>query len=102
MYRAAMQSIISELIRQERLAIVEQILIDQPRTKELAAKLKEYGLKEVLIVTDNVSDNLYLASRNIPNVDVRDVEATDPVSLISYKKVLMTVAAVKKFEEMLA
>jgi large subunit ribosomal protein L4 len=102
MYRAAMQSILSELIRQERLSIVNQLAMDAPRTKELVAKLKDFGMKDVLIITENVTENLYLAARNIPHVDVRDVEATDPVSLISYKKVLMTVAAVKKFEEMLA
>jgi len=102
MYRGAMQSIISELIRQERLAVIDQLTVEQPKTKQLVEKLKGFGLKEVLIVTDNITDNLYLAARNIPKVDVRDVEATDPVSLISHKKVLMTVAALKKFEEMLA
>ncbi|MEE4244620.1 MAG: 50S ribosomal protein L4 [Kangiellaceae bacterium] len=101
MYRGAMQAILSELVRQERLVVVEDFAVSAPKTKELVGKLKELSLKDVLIVTDNVEENLYLASRNLYKVDVRDTQAVDPVSLIAYDKVLMTVAAVKKFEEML-
>ncbi len=101
MYRGAMQAILSELVRQERLVVVESFDVAAPKTKELAAKLKEYGLKDVLIVSENVDENLFLASRNLHKVDVRDPQAVDPVSLVAYDKVLMTVGAIKKFEEML-
>ncbi len=102
MYRGAMCSILSELIRQERLVVVESFAIDAPKTKALVAKLKELELTDALIVTDAVDENLYLAARNLEKVDVRDVAATDPVSLLSFEKVVMTVGALKQFEEMLA
>lgn len=101
MYRAAMRSILSELLRQDRLVVVEDFSVDAPKTKALLGKLDAMGLQDVLIVSENVEQNLYLAARNLPHVDVRDVQASDPVSLIAYDKVLMTVSAVKKFEEML-
>ncbi|NVJ51666.1 MAG: 50S ribosomal protein L4 [Gammaproteobacteria bacterium] len=101
MYRGAMQAILSELVRQERLVVVEEFAVSAPKTKELVGKLKEFELKDVLIVTDSVEENLYLAARNLHKVDVRDPQGVDPVSLIAYDKVLMTVGAVKKFEEML-
>ena len=101
MYRAAMRSILSELLRQDRLVVVEDFSVDAPKTKALLGKLETLGLQDVLIVSENVEQNLYLAARNLPHVDVRDVQASDPVSLIAYDKVLMTVSAVKKFEEML-
>lgn len=101
MYRAAMRSILSELVRQDRLVVVEDFSVDAPKTKALLGKLGTLGLQDVLIVSENVEQNLYLAARNLPHVDVRDVQASDPVSLIAYDKVLMTVSAVKKFEEML-
>lgn len=101
MYRAAMRSILSELVRQDRLVVVESLTVDSPKTKGLVQKLQELELQNVLIVADSVDQNLYLAARNIPHVDVRDVQASDPVSLIAYDKVLMTVPAIKKFEEML-
>lgn len=101
MYRAAMRSILAELVRQDRLVVVEDISVDAPKTKALLSKLDTLGLQDVLIVSENVEQNLYLAARNLPHVDVRDVQASDPVSLIAYDKVLMTVSAVKKFEEML-
>ena len=101
MYRGAMRCILSELVRQERLVVVEDFAIDAPKTKQLVSKLKDLGLVEALIITDNVEENLYLASRNLHKVDVRDIQAVDPVSLIAFDKVLMTVSAVKKFEEML-
>lgn len=101
MYRAAMRSILSELLRQDRLVVVEDFSVDAPKTKALLGKLDAMGLQDVLIVSESVEQNLYLAARNLPHVDVRDVQASDPVSLIAYDKVLMTVSAVKKFEEML-
>jgi large subunit ribosomal protein L4 len=102
MYRAALRSIISELARQERLVVVEAFDLEAPKTKDLVQKLGEYNLKDVLIVTEEVSENLYLSSRNLHKVDVRDVVGVDPVSLIRFEKVLVTVPALKKIEEMLA
>ncbi|MDX2463522.1 MAG: 50S ribosomal protein L4 [Porticoccus sp.] len=101
MYRAALRSILSELARQERLVVVEEFDLEAPKTKELIQKLGEYGLQDVLIVTEEVSENLYLSSRNLHKVDVRDVVGVDPVSLIRFEKVLVTVPALKKIEEML-
>jgi len=102
MYRAAMRSILSELVRQERLVAVDAFAVEAPKTKQLVAKLEELGLEKVLIVTEEVDENLYLAARNIPNVDVVDVAAADPVSLVAFDKVLVTVSALRKFEEKLA
>jgi large subunit ribosomal protein L4 len=102
MYRGAIRSILSELVRQERLIVVEKFGIEAPKTKELIAKLKEMELTDVLIVTAEVDENLFLAARNLYKVDVRDVAGIDPVSLIAFDKVLMTADAVKQIEEMLA
>ena len=102
MYRSAMRSILSELARSERLVVVESMSLEQPKTKLLVEELKGYGLENVLIVASEVDQNLYLASRNLHKVDVRDVEGVDPVSLIAHEKVVITVDAVKKFEEALA
>ncbi|MFQ3248478.1 50S ribosomal protein L4 [Glaciecola sp.] len=102
MYRGAIQSILSELVRQERLIVVESFGVEAPKTKELLAKLNEYGLTDVLIVTPEVDENLFLASRNLYKVDVRDVQGIDPVSLIAFDKVLITADAVKQLEEALA
>ncbi|MBD9428177.1 MULTISPECIES: 50S ribosomal protein L4 [unclassified Pseudomonas] len=102
MYRAALRSILSELVRLDRLVVVEDFAVDAPKTKALLGKLDGMGLRDVLIVTEAVDQNLYLAARNLPHVDVRDVQGTDPVSLIAFDKVLVTVSAVKKFEELLA
>lgn len=101
MYRAAMRSILSELARQDRLVVVESMEVEQPKTKLLVQQLADIGLENVLIVSAEVNENLYLASRNLHQVDVRDVDGVDPVSLIAYDKVLVTVDAVKKIEEML-
>ncbi len=101
MYRAALQVILSELARDERLVVVESFALEQPKTQSLLKALGEYGLQDVLIVSDEVSENLYLASRNLHKVDVRDVNGVDPVSLVAFDKVLITVPALKKFEEML-
>jgi large subunit ribosomal protein L4 len=102
MYRSAMRSILSELARSERLVVVESMSLERPKTKLLVEALKGYGLDNVLIVASEVDQNLYLASRNLHKVDVRDVEGVDPVSLIAHEKVVVTVDAVKKFEEALA
>ncbi|WP_261816525.1 50S ribosomal protein L4 [Vibrio gallicus] len=102
MYRGAMKSILSELVRQERLIVVDNFSVEAPKTKELIAKLEELELKDVLIVTGEVDENLFLAARNLYKVDVRDVAAIDPVSLIAFDKVVMTAEAVKQVEEMLA
>ncbi|WP_252105861.1 MULTISPECIES: 50S ribosomal protein L4 [unclassified Halomonas] len=102
MYRAAMRSILSELVRQERLVAVEEFTVDAPKTKQVAAKLKELNLEKVLIVTEEIDETLYLAARNLPHVNVVDVAAADPVSLVAFDKVLITVSALRKFEEKLA
>ena len=101
MYRAALRSIMSELARQDRLVVVESLDLEAPKTKLLVQQLGEYGLDNVLIVGSEVGENLYLAARNLHKIDVRDVDAVDPVSLIGFDKVMVTVDAVKKFEEML-
>lgn len=101
MYRGALQCIASELLRQGRLIITDSFSVDAPKTKTLLAKLKDLDLKNVLIVTENVDENLYLAARNIRSVGVCDAEAVDPVALISHEKVLITVAALRKLEEVL-
>ena len=101
MYRAALQVILSELARQDRLIVVESFVLEQPKTKALIKALGDYGLQDALIVADEVTENLYLASRNLHKVDVRDVHGVDPVSLIAFDKVVVTVQALKKFEEML-
>ncbi|MEZ5529256.1 MAG: 50S ribosomal protein L4 [Porticoccaceae bacterium] len=101
MYRAALRSILSELARQERLVVVESFDLEAPKTKSLVQKLGEYGVQDVLIVTEEVTENLYLSSRNLHKVDVRDAVGVDPVSLIRFEKVLVTVPALKKIEEML-
>ena len=102
MYRGAMQCILSELIRQDRLLVVSEFAVETNKTKALVAKLKEYELDNVLIVSEQVEKNLYLAARNLHKVDVLDVAGIDPVSLIGFEKVLMTVSALKKVEEMLS
>jgi large subunit ribosomal protein L4 len=102
MYRAAMQVILSELVRQERLVVVEEMTAATPKTKEFAAQLAAQGLENgALIISDEVEQNLYLASRNLPKVEVRDAASVDPVSLVGHDKVVVTVAALKKIEEML-
>jgi len=102
MYRGALRSILSELVRQERLVVVDSFGVDAPKTKQLVGKLKELGLDDVLIVTEQADENLYLAARNLYHVDVRDSDELDPVSLVGYEKVLMTTEALKKIEERLA
>jgi large subunit ribosomal protein L4 len=102
MYRGALRCIVSELIRQDRLIAIEDFSIDAPKTKTLLEKLQPLSLANVLIVAQEVDENLYLASRNLKDVDVRDVEGIDPVALVSHENVLITVAALKQLEEALA
>jgi large subunit ribosomal protein L4 len=102
MYRGALRCIVSELIRQQRLVAVESFAVEAPKTKALLTQLKELEISNGLIITEEVDENLFLAARNVKAVDVRDVEAIDPVSLISYDKVLITVSALKKLEGVLA
>ena len=102
MYRAAMRSILSELVRQERLVAIDTFGVDAPKTKQLADKLAELGLANVLIVTAAADDNLYLAARNLPGVAVCDAASADPVSLVGFDKILMTKGAVEKIEERLS
>jgi large subunit ribosomal protein L4 len=101
MYRGALQAILSELLRQERLVILKSFDLSTPKTSELKAKLAEQGVDKGLIVTADVNENLFLASRNIPGIYVLDVAGLDPVSLVGSDKVIMTVDAVKKIEEWL-
>jgi len=102
MYRAAMCSILSELVRQDRLVAVDDFGVTAPKTKELAAKLADLGLQKVLIVMDDPDDNLYLAARNLPGVAVCDAGSADPVSLVGFDKVLMSKGALEKIEERLS
>tara|TARA_Y100000589_G_C26993393_1_gene563585 strand:+ start:187 stop:495 length:309 start_codon:yes stop_codon:yes gene_type:complete len=102
MYRGAMQCILSELIRQGRLIVVSEFSVESHKTKELIAKLREFDLSNVLIVTDQIERNLYLAARNLHKVNVLDSSGLDPVSLIDFENVLITVPALKKVEEMIA
>lgn len=102
MYRGALQCILSELIRQDRLMVVDDFTVAAPKTKDLLAKLKSLGLSNALIVTENLDENLYLAARNVPSIDVRDAAGIDPVALIAFDKVLVTVSALKQVEESLA
>lgn len=102
MYRAAMQCILAELVRQERLVVVEEFAIAGAKTKAMVAKLAELNVTDALVVTEAVETDLYLAARNIPKVDVVDASGVNPVSLVASEKVIMTVGALKKIEEMLA
>ena len=101
MYRAGMCSIMSQLVREGRLTVVENLTLDSPKTKQLAQKLKSMGMDNVLIITGQADDNLFLSARNLPNVLVLEVGHADPVNLVRYSKVLMTRDAVKKMEEVL-
>jgi large subunit ribosomal protein L4 len=102
MYRAAMRSILSELAREERLVVVDELVLKQPKTKLLVKILDGLSLQGALLVTEDVSENLYLASRNLHKVDVRDADGLDPVSLLAHDKVVVTVVAVKKLDERFA
>ncbi|CAM4366145.1 50S ribosomal protein L4 [Kerstersia similis] len=101
MYRAGMRSILSQLAREGRVAVVEDFALETPKTKQAVERLKTLGLESVLIVTDSVDENTYLATRNLPHVAVIEPRYIDPLSLIHYKNLLITKAAVAQFEEML-
>jgi large subunit ribosomal protein L4 len=102
MYRAGVASILSQLVREERLSVVEAIALDAPKTKLFSSKLKALGLTgTVLVVTDKIEENVFLSSRNLPNVLVLEAREVDPVSLVRFENVLLTKAAVTQFEEML-
>ncbi|HZZ93596.1 MAG TPA: 50S ribosomal protein L4 [Usitatibacter sp.] len=102
MYRAGMASILSQLVREDRLSVIDGLAVDAPKTKLLAGMLAGLGVNEVLILTDKLDDNLYLASRNLPNVLVLEARHADPVSLMRFERVLVSRAAVKHLEEALA
>lgn len=101
MYQRAMRSILSELIRQERLIVVKDLTISQPKTKELLKTLSDYGLKEALILVNDWDKNLFLAARNVPKVFIREAQKVDPVSLVKYASVVITESALRKIEEVL-
>ena len=102
MYRGAMRSILAELARQDRLVVIDEFTADAPKTKDMVAQLKSLDLSDVLIVTGEVTENLFLATRNIARVDVVDTEEINPYVLIGYNKILMTQDALAKVEELLA
>ncbi len=102
MYRGAIRSILSELVRQERLSCIDELAIDEPKTKQALEKLSALGLQEVLIITEEVTQNLYLSTRNIPRIEVIDTTEINPYSLIGFDNILLTKSAVKKVEAWLA
>jgi large subunit ribosomal protein L4 len=102
MYRAALRSVMSELVRQDRLVIVKELELEAPKTKMLAGKLKELGLDNVLILNEAFDEKVYLAARNLPNVGICDAGSIDPVVLIRFEKVLVTLPALKLIEERLS
>jgi large subunit ribosomal protein L4 len=102
MYRGAMRAILSELLRQERLIIVDDLSISAPKTRELLGKLREMNITDGLVIVEDLDENLILAARNVYGIDVRDNTDIDPASLIAYDKVVVTSAALKKIEERLA
>ena len=102
MYRAGIGAILSQLVRENRLSVVDNFTVDTPKTKTLAQKLKSLGMDEVMIITDKVDENLYLSSRNLPHVMIVEVGHADPVSLLRFANVIMTRSAVTQIEELLA
>lgn len=102
MYRAGMRSIVSELVRQQRLVLVDEMTVAEPKTKLMATRMAELDVSKGLVLTDGLDSNLYLAARNIPNLMVMDVAIVDPLSLVRQEKVILDQAALKKLEERLA
>lgn len=102
MYRGAMRAIFSELARQDRLLVIDNFVMSAPKTKDLRDKLKQLDIHDGLIVTQELDENLYLSARNLRNIDACDVMAIDPVSLIGYEKIIVTLPALKHIEESLA
>lgn len=101
MYRGAMSSILSELVRQDRMRVVNDFVVEAPKTKALLQKLKDLNLERVLIVVDKLDENLYLSARNVPDVAVKEASGVNPLQLLKYDHVLMTVEAIRKLEEVL-
>ena len=102
MYRTGMRSLVSELLRQDRLIVIDQLGVTEPKTKMMQARLEELGVSDALVLTDGLDSAVYLAARNIPNVQVMDIAIVDPVSLIKQEKVVIDEAALKKLEERLS
>ena len=102
MYRAGIRSIFSELARQDRLKVVDDITVDAPKTKQLLAKMKELGVTKSLIITETGDEKLYLSARNIPHVEVSDIAGLNPVNLVGYESVVITVGAIRAIEEWLS
>ena len=102
MYRAGMASILSQLAREGRLAVVDSLKVESPKTKQLAAKFKAMNLENVLVITEEIDENLYLASRNLVNILIVEPRYADPVSLVHFKKVVVTKGAIEKLKEMFA
>ena len=102
MYRAALRSVMSELVRQDRLVVIKDLAIEAPKTRLLAGKLKEFELDDVLILNEAFDENMFLAARNLPNVGICDAQSIDPVVLIRFEKVLVTLPALKIIEERLS
>ena len=102
MYRVGMRSLVSELLRQERLIVIDQLGVTEPKTRQMAARLQELGVSDALVLTDGLDSAVYLAARNLPNVLVMDIAIVDPVSLIRQEKVVIDQAALKKLEERLS
>jgi large subunit ribosomal protein L4 len=102
MYRVGMRSLVSELVRQERLLLIDQLGVTEPKTKQMQARLDELGVDNALVLTDGLDSAVYLAARNIPNIQVMDIAIVDPVSLIKQDKVVIDEAALKKLEERLS
>lgn len=102
MYRVGMRSLVSELVRQERLVLVDKLGVTEPKTKQMRARLNELGVDNALVLTDGLDTAVYLAARNIPNVQVMDIAIVDPVSLVKQEKIVIDEAALKKLEERLS
>ena len=102
MFRAGLATILSQLVREDRLAVVEHLALETPKTKVLAGRIKSMGYDRLLVITDDLDDNLFLSARNLPNLLVLDVAQADPVSLIRFPKVILTKGAVRKLEEVYA
>ena len=102
MYRIGMRSLVSELVRQDRLILIDKLGVTEPKTRQMQARLEELGVNDALLLTDGLDSAVYLAARNIPNIQVMDISIVDPVSLLQQEKVVIDEAALKKLEERLA
>lgn len=102
MYRVGMRSLVSELVRQDRLILIDRLGVTEPRTKQMQSRLEELGVNDALVLTDGLDSAVYLAARNIPNIQVMDISIVDPVSLIQQEKIVIDEAALKKLEERLS